>query len=169
VRRIVLTLSAAILLAAPITAVGQRATAGGESIVGVAAGDPRFDTLAGLVKKAGLAGALSGDRKLTVLAPTDAAFAKVPKATLDALAKDRARLRAVLTYHVLEGAVPASKVVTLDGESVETLNGATVRVRVTGAARKSVYVNDAKVLKADVQASNGVIHVINRVLLPPSP
>jgi len=169
VKRIVLTLAAAALAVAPATAFSHGGSpAKSESIVAVAAGNPQFTTLVSLVKKAGLAGALSGKGKLTVFAPSNAAFAKVPKATLDALAKDRALLRAVLTYHVVKGAVPASKVVTLNGKSVKTLNGASVNVRITGKSKKSVYVNNSKVVKTDIAASNGVIHVINRVLLPPT-
>ena len=167
-KRIVLTLTAAALAVAPVTAFGHSSSATNENIVAVAAGNPHFSTLVSLVKKAGLVGALSGKGKLTVFAPTNAAFAKVPKATLDALAKDKAKLRAVLTYHVVKGAVPASKVVTLNGRSVKTLNGASVRIRITGNAKKSVYVNNSKVVRTDIAASNGIIHVINRVLLPPT-
>lgn len=169
-KRIVLTLAATALAVAPAAAFshGSGTTAKNENIVAVAAGNPQFTTLVSLVKKAGLVGALSGKDKLTVFAPNNAAFAKVPKATLDALAKDKALLRAVLTYHVVKGAVPASKVVTLNGKSVKTLNGASVKVRITGNAKKSVYVNNSKVVKTDIAASNGVIHVINRVLLPPT-
>ena len=167
-KRIVLTLAAAALAVAPATAFSQGSPAKSENIVAVAAGNPQFTTLVSLVKKAGLVGALSGKGKLTVFAPNNAAFAKVPKATLDALAKDKALLRAVLTYHVVKGAVPASKVVTLDGKSVKTLNGASVNVRITGKSKKSVYVNNSKVVKTDIAASNGVVHVINRVLLPPT-
>ena len=167
-KRTILTLAAAAVAVAPATALGHGTTATkNENIVAVAAGNPQFTTLVSLVKKAGLVGALSGKGKLTVFAPTNAAFAKVPKATLDALAKDKAALRAVLTYHVVKGAVPASKVVTLNGKSVKTLNGASVKIRITGNAKKSVYVNNSKVLKTDIAASNGIIHVINRVLLPP--
>ena len=169
-KRIVLTLAAAALAVAPVTAFGNGhdSTATDQNIVAVAAGNPQFTTLVSLVKKAGLAGALSGKGKLTVFAPTNAAFAKVPKSTLAALAKDKAKLRAVLTYHVVKGAVPASKVVTLNGKSVKTLNGASVTIHITGNAKKSVYVNNSKVVKTDIAASNGVIHVINRVLLPPA-
>ncbi len=165
-KRTVLTLAAAALAAAPGAAVAaQSHAASSQNIVAVASGDPQFSTLVTLVKKAGLVGALSGGGKLTVFAPTNAAFEKVPKSTLAALAKDPAQLKAVLTYHVVKGAVPASKVITLNGTSVKTLNGASIKVRVAG---KSVYVNNAKVVKADVPASNGVIHVINAVLLPPA-
>ena len=127
----------------------------------VAAGD--FKTLVSLVKRAGLAGALSGKTKLTVFAPTDAAFKKVPKATLDSLLADKAALKRVLLYHVLAGKVPAAKVVTL--RSAKTLAGPTVRIRVTGT---TVRINSAAVTKADVRASNGIVHLIDRVLIPPA-
>lgn len=138
------------------------AQSGSQTIVQVAAGDPRFTTLVSLVKRAGLAKTLSSGH-YTVFAPTDRAFAKVPKATLAALAKDKAALRSVLLYHVVAGAVPASKVITM--KSVKTLQGARVRIAVHhGTVRLN---RTAKVVQADVMASNGVVHVINRVLLPP--
>ena len=127
----------------------------------VAAGE--FKTLAALLKQAGLVGTLQGRGPFTVFAPTDAAFAKVPKATLAALGKDKAQLRAVLLYHVAKGKVPAARVMKL--KSVKTLNGASVRIRVAGG---KVRVGAANVTKADVMASNGVIHVIDRVLIPPA-
>jgi uncharacterized surface protein with fasciclin (FAS1) repeats len=137
--------------------------AAAKTIVGVAAGDPRFSTLVKLVKSAGLASTLSKG-SYTVFAPTNAAFAKVPKATLNALAKDKAKLKAVLLYHVVKGRVPASKVVGL--KSAKTLEGASVKIAVKGG---KVYLNGStQVTKTDVKASNGIIHVINRVLLPPS-
>jgi uncharacterized surface protein with fasciclin (FAS1) repeats len=102
----------------------------------------------------------------TVFAPTDAAFAKVPKATLAKLGKDKALLKKVLLYHVVSGKVPASTVVTLNGKSVKTVEGQPVSIAVKGG---KVYLNGAsKVVKTDVMASNGVIHVINTVLLPPT-
>jgi uncharacterized surface protein with fasciclin (FAS1) repeats len=134
-----------------------------KTIVEVAAGDPQFSTLVSLVNSAGLASTLSSG-SYTVFAPTNAAFAKVPKATLDALAQDKAKLKAVLLYHVVRGRVPASKVVKLT--SAKTLNGASVRIAVR---RDKVYLNGStRVTKTNVRASNGFIHVINRVLLPPS-
>ena len=132
------------------------------NIVQVAAANPQFTTLVSLVKKAGLAGALSGKGPLTVFAPTDAAFAKVPKATLAALLKDKAKLKSVLLYHVVKGKVTAAQVVKL--KSAKTLEGSTVPIKVSGG---KVYVDGAQVVKADVAASNGVIHVINKVLIPP--
>lgn len=166
-KRIVMTLAATAVLAAPAAALGHESTAKEPNIVALAASDPQFSTLVTLVKKAGLVGALSGPGNLTVFAPNNAAFAKVPKATLTALGKDKALLRSVLTYHVVKGAVPAAKVVTLDGKKVKTLNGATINVRITGKTKKSVYLNNSKVLKTDLKASNGIVHVINRVLIPP--
>jgi uncharacterized surface protein with fasciclin (FAS1) repeats len=137
--------------------------AGQRNIVQTAVAARQFTTLASLLKQAGLAGTLSTKGPYTVFAPTDAAFAKVPKATLATLAKDRAKLRSVLLYHVVKGKVTARKVVTL--RSAATLNGKTVRIRATGG---KVFVNSARVTKADVMASNGVIHVIDRVLIPPA-
>jgi uncharacterized surface protein with fasciclin (FAS1) repeats len=152
-----------VAVAVPAVALPSAQGAQSKTIVGVAASDPQFSTLVSLVKSAGLAKTLSGGR-YTVFAPTNKAFAKVPKKTLNALAKDKAQLRAVLLYHVVKGRVPASKVVKL--KSAKTLNGASVRIRVRNG---SVYLNrTTKVIKADVKASNGIVHVINRVLLPPS-
>ena len=125
----------------------------------VAAGE--FKTLVSLVKHAGLAGALSGPGPLTVFAPTDAAFAAVPKATLAELGKNPAKLKAVLLNHVVKGDVTAAQVTKL--KSAKTLQGGTVPIHVTSG---KVYVGDAQVTKTNVMTSNGVIHVINRVLIP---
>jgi uncharacterized surface protein with fasciclin (FAS1) repeats len=133
------------------------------NVVQKAAAAGQFKTLVSLVKQAGLAKTLSGTGRFTVFAPTDAAFAKVPKATLKQLAADKAKLRAVLLYHVVSGRLTAAKVTKL--RSARTLNGATVRIRVSGGM---VYVNGARIVKPNVSASNGVIHVINRVLIPPT-
>jgi len=163
-----LSTAALIATAAAIVAVGAPAasstpTAAQTNLVQTAAAAGQFKTLVSLVKQAGLAKTLSGKTRYTVFAPTDAAFAKVPKATLKALAADKAKLRAVLLYHVVAGRVTAAKVTKL--RSAKTLNGATVQIRVRGGM---VYVNGAKVVKADVSASNGVIHVVNKVLIPPT-
>jgi uncharacterized surface protein with fasciclin (FAS1) repeats len=134
-----------------------------KTIVQIAAGDPQFSTLVKLVKKAGLAKTLSGG-SYTVFAPTNAAFKKVPKSTLDALAKDKAKLKAVLLYHAVKGRVPASKVVKL--KSAKTVEGSRVKIKVKGG---KVYLNGStRVIKTDIRASNGIVHVINGVLLPPS-
>jgi uncharacterized surface protein with fasciclin (FAS1) repeats len=136
----------------------------GKNIVQTAAATGQFKTLISLVKEAGLAGALSGSGKLTVFAPTDAAFAKVPKATLTKLGRNRELLRSVLLYHVAKGNVKAAQVVKL--KSAATLNGKRVRIAVRNGM---VYLNgNARVVKTDVAASNGTIHVLNRVLIPPA-
>lgn len=132
-----------------------------KTIVQTAVAAASFKTLASLLKKAGLVGTLQGKGPFTVFAPTDAAFAKLPKATLAALAKNKAKLRSVLLYHVVKGNVSAAKVVTL--RSAKTLNGKAVAIRVNGG---NVLVGGARVTTADVKASNGVIHVVNKVLIP---
>ena len=134
-----------------------------KNIVQTAQTAGNFKTLTKLVVKAGLAGTLSSSGPYTVFAPTDAAFKKVPKSTLNSLAKNRAKLRAVLLYHVVAGRVPSSQVVML--KSAKTLNGKSVRIHTAGG---KVFVNNAKVTKTDINASNGVIHVVNRVLIPPA-
>ncbi len=139
----------------------EAAPATSKTIVQTAVAAGTFKTLASLLTKAGLVGTLQGKGPFTVFAPTDAAFAKVPKATLAALAKDKAKLRSVLLYHVVRGNVPASKVVKLS--SAKTLNGKSVSIRVSGG---KVTVGGARVTTPDVKASNGVIHVVNRVLIP---
>jgi uncharacterized surface protein with fasciclin (FAS1) repeats len=133
------------------------------TIVETAVATGQFKTLTMLLKRAGLVSTLQKPGPYTVFAPTDAAFKKVPKATINALLQDRATLKAVLLYHVVAGKVPAAKVVKL--RSATTANGARVRIRVSGS---SVFVDGAKVTKPDVMASNGIIHVINRVLIPPA-
>jgi len=136
-----------------------------QNIVQVASGAPQFSTLVSLIKKAGLVKTLSGKGPFTVLAPTNAAFAKVPKATLNKIASNKALLTKVLTYHVIAGKAPASAVVKLDGKTVKTVEGSTIAVSVMGG---KVYLNGkTKVTKTDIMASNGVIHQINGVLLPP--
>lgn len=158
-------LLACLALAVPAGSIAASSTAAASSsknIVQIAASDPEFSTLVSLVKEAGLVSALSGSTKLTVFAPTNAAFAAVPKATLAKLGADKKLLIKVLEYHVLKGEVLAAKVLKL--HSAKTLEGASVKITVKDG---SVYVNDAKVIKTNVKASNGVIHVINAVLLPP--
>jgi uncharacterized surface protein with fasciclin (FAS1) repeats len=131
------------------------------NIVQTAAGAGQFKTLLKLAKQAGLVGALGGKGPLTVFAPTDTAFAKVPKATLAALAHNRKELRAVLLYHVLKGRITAAKLVKL--HSVKTLNGQSLRVRVKNGV---VTVGGVRVIKTNIAASNGIIHVIDGVLIP---
>ena len=132
-----------------------------ENIVETAVAAEDFTTLTSLVEQAGLAETLSGEGPFTVFAPTDEAFAKVPQETLDALAADPEALKAVLLYHVVAGEARASDVAGLS--SAETLNGESVELETTDGG---VMVNDAMVVQADVTASNGVIHVIDEVLIP---
>jgi uncharacterized surface protein with fasciclin (FAS1) repeats len=161
------TLTLAVLIAVALTTVTAGAAptrpdrAPTKNLVETAAAAGKFKTLASLLKKAGLAKALTGKGPYTVFAPTDAAFAKVPKATLDKLAGNKAKLRAVLLLHVAKGKLTAAKVAKRD--SVKTLNGQRVAIRVR---KGKVFVGGARVVKANVGASNGVIHVINKVLLP---
>jgi uncharacterized surface protein with fasciclin (FAS1) repeats len=156
------TVVAATAVAAP--AVGSPA-AGQKDIAHVAASAPQFSTLVSLLKKAGLVGALEKGT-YTVFAPTNAAYAKLPKSTLTAVAKDPVLLQKVLTYHVVKGKAPAAKVVTLNGKSVKTLEGQAVKISIRGG---KVYLNGStRVTKTNVMASNGVIHVIDRVLIPTS-
>ena len=161
--RIILVALAALALAVPAASAAPARETATPTIAGLAAKTPQLSTLLSLVKRAGLADELSAPGALTVFAPTNAAFAKVPKATLNALAKNRAALRRVLLYHVVAGRVTAAKVVTL--RSAKTLAGPSVRISVMGT---TVRINTARVTAADVKASNGVVHVIDRVLLPPA-
>ncbi len=166
-KRIALVAALAVAVPAVAVAAPERAKAPDQApaknIVGTAAAAGQFTTLLALAKQAGLVGALSGPGKLTVFAPTDAAFKKVPKATLAKLGKDKALLKRVLLYHVVKGQVPAAKVVGL--KSAKTLAGPSVKIRVSG---KNVFVDKARVTTADVKASNGIIHVVNAVLIPAS-
>jgi uncharacterized surface protein with fasciclin (FAS1) repeats len=159
------------LLAIALTAGAAAATAskassarsgmGQKNLVQTAIAAGQFKTLASLLTKAGLAKTLEGKGPFTVFAPTDAAFAKVPKATLAALGKNKAKLRAVLLYHVVKGKVTAAQARTL--HSAKTLEGKSLPIHVK---RGKLIVGGATVIKANVHASNGVIHVINKVLIP---
>jgi uncharacterized surface protein with fasciclin (FAS1) repeats len=159
-----LVLALAVGVASAATA-GRATTAGSKmgerNLVQTAIMAGQFKTLASLLQKAGLAGTLEGKGPFTVFAPTDAAFAKVPKATLASLAKNKAKLRAVLLYHVVMGRVTAAQAMKL--HSAKTLEGKPVSIRLSGG---KVIVGGATVIKANVLASNGVIHVINKVLIP---
>ena len=156
--------AAAVLALCAVAAVGVVASGGAaeqRNIVRTAAATGKFDTLVSLAKEAGLARTLRGDGPFTVFAPTDRAFNKVPDETLEELAGDKDKLRAVLLYHVLGEKVRSGKLVKQ--ESVETLNGQSLSVRVRDG---NVKVDDARVTTADIGAKNGVIHVINKVLIP---
>ena len=136
----------------------------GNTIVDIAVNDGRFNTLVTALQAAGLVDTLKGDGPFTVFAPTDDAFAALPAGTVDGLLNDIPALKNVLLYHVVAGEDPASTVVTLD--SAPTLEGAPVSISVRDG---KVYLNDnVQVVTTDIQASNGIIHVIDGVLLPPS-
>jgi uncharacterized surface protein with fasciclin (FAS1) repeats len=129
----------------------------------VAAGT--FKTLAAAVTAAGLIDTLKGAGPFTVFAPSDEAFAKLPAGTVDALLKDIPKLKAILTYHVVAGKVLAADVLTMDGKSAKTVNGADVKI----STKNGVKLNDAvSVVKTDIVCTNGVIHVLDAVLMPPS-
>ena len=133
------------------------------TLIDVAVADGHFKTLAKALTAAGLIDTLQGAGPFTVFAPTDDAFAKLPAGTLDGLLKDIPKLTAILKYHVLAGKVVAADVVKLDGKTATTLNGAALKVSTTGGVKLNGVVN---VTKTDIAASNGVIHVIDTVLLP---
>jgi len=136
-----------------------------KDIVDTAVAAGSFKTLAAALQAAGLVETLKGKGPFTVFAPTDAAFAKLPKGTVEDLLKpeNKAKLAAILTYHVVPGTVLAAQVVTMNGADVKTVNGQTVKIGVMGG---KVTVNGANVVTTDVKASNGVIHVIDTVILP---
>ena len=142
-------------LAMTLAAAGAQAA----DIVDTAVAAGEFKTLAAALDKAGLIATLKGPGPFTVFAPTDAAFAKVPKTQLDALLADKAKLAAVLTYHVVPGKVMAKDV---KAGKVKTVQGSELMLGTSGG----VTVDNAKVVKADIAADNGVIHVIDTVVLP---
>lgn len=146
-----------LIIAAALAASAFAAQA--KDIVDVAVGAGNFKTLVAAVQAAGLVDTLKSPGPFTVFAPTDAAFAKIPKATLDALLADKAKLTAVLTYHVVPGKVMAKDV---KAGKVKTAQGSELTITTTGG----VKVDGANVVTTDVAASNGVIHVIDTVVLP---
>lgn len=158
-------LARASLLAATLALAGcaETITATGPDIVEVAQSTGSFNTLITAVSAADLVNTLKGDGPFTVFAPTDEAFAALPAGTLDSLLlpENKDQLTAILTYHVLPGRVLSSDVLG-NRVNAPTVNGATVHVD----GRNGVMVNDATVIGADVEASNGVIHIIDKVLLP---
>ena len=132
----------------------------GTTVVDIAVSNKDFSTLVSLLKKADLVKALEGAGPFTVFAPTNEAFAAVPKADLDALLANPEKLKAVLLYHVVSGDIASDKI---KPGMVKTLSGQDVDITVKDG---KVYVNNAEVVQADLKASNGVIHVVNQVLLP---
>ncbi len=159
--RKILGLFAVMALALPVMADDKK------DIVDTAVGAENFKTLVAAVKAAGLVETLKGEGPFTVLAPTDEAFAKLPEGTLESLLKpeNKDKLVAILKYHVLPGKALAADVVKLDGQDVKTVEGHSAKVAVKDG---SVTINGAKVVKTDIECSNGVIHVIDAVILPPS-
>jgi uncharacterized surface protein with fasciclin (FAS1) repeats len=153
--KFLLSLAVSALLATPFAARAQ-------TVVDVAAGNPDFSTLVTAVKAAGLVETLSSEGPFTVFAPTNAAFAKLPAGTVENLLKpeNKDQLVAILTYHVVAGKVMAADVVKLS--TATTVNGKAVTID----ASNGVMVNNAKVTATDIAASNGVIHVLDTVILP---
>jgi uncharacterized surface protein with fasciclin (FAS1) repeats len=163
-------LATGLLAGTAVAAPAEQATTT-KTVVGVAAGDKRFTTLVTLVKQAGLAQTLSAKGPYTVFAPTNAAFAKLKQnapATYEAVATTPALLKKVLTYHVLAKRVPATAAIAAarQGASVKTVQGE--RIKLSLKAGKLVLNGTSRVIVADVKASNGVIHAIDTVLVPPS-
>lgn len=136
-----------------------------KDIVDTAVAAGSFDTLVAAVKAAGLADTLKGDGPFTVFAPTDEAFAALPAGTVEGLLKpeNKEKLQDILTYHVVSGKVMAADVVKL--KSAQTLQGSEVKIK---ASKKGVMVDGANVVKTDIETSNGVIHVIDAVIMPMS-
>ena len=139
---------------------GTAKKAAKQDIVQIAVGNDSFDTLVAALEAAGLVETLQGKGPFTVFAPTDEAFAKLPAGTLDALLADKAKLTAVLTYHVVAGELMAADVAK--ATSAVTVQGGTLPIDTSNGVR----VGAAQVVQADIQASNGVIHVIDTVLVP---
>ena len=139
----------------------SRAEYQAKDIVDTAVAAGQFKTLAAALTAAGLVDTLKGDGPFTVFAPTDEAFAKLPAGTLDALLKDIPKLKGILTYHVVAGKVMAADVVKL--KSATTVNGQSIKIKAEGG---KVMVDNGNVVKTDIECSNGVIHVIDAVILP---
>lgn len=154
------TLFAAVVVA---TAAGCASTQKTSDIANTLAAKPELSTLSGLVKQAGLTDTLKGTGPFTVFAPTNDAFKAVPAKTMEELGKNPEQLKSVLTYHVLPGKVMAAEV---KNSKVKTVQGATLEVSKAG---DMVTVENAMVTQADVEATNGVVHVVDTVLLPPAP
>lgn len=131
-----------------------------KNIIETAIANPDFSTLVTAIKAADLVETLSGTGPFTVFAPTNEAFAKIPEATLKAVLSDKAKLTSILTYHVVAGKVMSKDVANMT--KAKTVEGSDVKID----AKDGVTINDAKVTKADIECSNGVIHVIDTVLMP---
>lgn len=157
--------AAALLLAAPLAAQQHHAAMRSPTIVQVARDAGSFSTLLAAVEAAGLTETLMGDGPFTVFAPTNEAFAKLPKGTIETLLRpeNREQLKAILTYHVVPGRISAEEAIM--AKKARSVEGSSLRVGITDGALR---VNSTRITTADVRASNGVIHVIDEVLLPPA-
>jgi len=147
-------------------ALATPALAADKDIVDTAVNAGSFKTLVAAVKAAGLVDTLKGEGPFTVLAPTDEAFAKLPEGTVESLLKpeNKEKLASILKYHVIPSKAMAADVVKLDGKTVKSVQGGVIKVSVDG---ETVKVNNAKVIKTDILCSNGAIHVIDTVIMPP--
>lgn len=156
-KKIIASFSSLLMFASVLSAAPKK------DIVDTAVGAGSFKTLVAAVKAAGLVETLKGDGPFTVFAPTDEAFAKLPKGTVESLLKpeNKKKLADILTYHVVSGKVKAKKAAKLD--SAKTVNGSEITIKPSG---KTLMINKSKVVKADIKTSNGIIHVIDAVLIP---
>lgn len=143
-----------------------------KTIVETAVESGKFKTLVAAVQAAGLVETLMSPGPFTVFAPTDEAFSKLPPGTVDALLKDIPKLKNILLYHVVSGKVMSKQAIELAKSQaparVPTVQGSKIELSVKGMLKDSLYVNNAKVIMPDIEASNGVIHVIDTVILPPN-
>jgi len=148
-------------------ALATPALAAEKDIVDTAVAAGSLKTLVAAIKAADLVETLKSDGPFTVLAPTDEAFARLPAGTVESLLKpeNKSKLVAILTYHVIPAKAMAADVAKLDGKSVKSVQGGAIKIEVEG---KTVMVNNAKVLTTDIACSNGVIHVIDSVIMPPA-
>lgn len=159
---------ALVAMTGPAAVHGEEKSKDEKTIVEIASADKNFTKLVAALKAADLVDTLKGEGPFTVFAPTDKAFEALGEETLKAVLADKKKLTAILTYHVVQGKVPARDALTLAKEkkSAATVNGAKIELSIDG---ESLCLNgEAKVVKADVMASNGVIHVIDKVIVPPS-
>lgn len=136
-----------------------------QTIVEIASGDERFEILVAALQAAGLVDTLQGEGPFTVFAPTNDAFGKLPAGTVETLLQpeNKDQLVDILTYHVFADALTAKEVIKLDGKEIKMVNGKTAKIKVEDG---SVFINDAKVVITDIKAKNGIIHVIDLVLIP---
>jgi uncharacterized surface protein with fasciclin (FAS1) repeats len=160
-KRIVFAAFLSFFLISGVSAVDKNNPDPKKDIVATAVESGKFNILTKALTEAGLIETMKGEGPFTLFAPTDDAFEKLPEGTIESLLKDKEALKAILLYHVVSGKVTSEKVVELD--KAETINGKVINIRVKD---DSVVINKSKVITADVMASNGVIHIIDTVLIP---